>query len=216
MAWVGITMSTIIPAVKINTSNSASNTAFSHEKTQNITAKNPSFEGKNLITVGDGAKKTFEWLGQRSTPFNRGVIGLFAFATQPWIDLFNKDVDEETRKAAFLRTCAKIVVGTTTGILVRMGFIKAMSEFTKTTEELAGKAPKKWQQALIPSHIPLKKFEDMGRFVKKHRNVMGSFIAIFAMMLTDPPLTVFMTNFFNKKKQELEAKKAAQKEVSHE
>lgn len=210
----------MLTSMSINRMNNPKNIAMSdgifNEQTRNITAKNPSFEGKKLITVGEKSRKTFEWLGERSTPFNRGVIGLFAFATQPWIDLFNKDVDEETRKASFLRTCAKIIVGTTTGILVRMGCIKAMNEFTKTTEELAGKAPKKWQQALIPSHIPLEKFENMGRFVKKHRNVLGSFIAIAVMMITDPPLTVFMTNYFNKKKQELEIKQAAQKEVSHE
>lgn len=203
-----------VQKVQTNTPNSAVNTAqsaaFLHEKT------NPSFTGKNLITLGDKGEKTFNWLGSKSTPFNRGVIGLFAFATQPWIDLFNKDVDEETRKAAFRRTCAKIIVGTATGITVRMLCIKAMEKFTRTTEELKGATPKKWQQALIPSNIPLKKFEDMSRFVSKHRNAMGTFAALLVMMITDPPLTRFMTNYFNKKKQELEAKKTAQKEVRHE
>jgi len=215
-------MSIKIPIAQTNAPNSASNAVFSYEKASNINAKNPSFKGKKLITVGKRAEKTFEWLGERSTPFNRGVIGLFAFATQPWIDLFNKDVDEETRKAAFRRTCAKIIVGTTTGILVRMGSIRLMKEFTKTTEDLTNKTTKqvtkakKWQQALMPSNISPKEFENMGRFVKKHRNAMGTFAALLVMMITDPPLTKFMTNYFNKKKQEIEAKKTAQKEVSHE
>lgn len=203
--------------VQTNTPNSVANTAFSYERTQKISA-NPSFQGKGLITIGDKAEKSFNWLGQRSTPFNRGVIGLFAFATQPWIDLFNKDVDEDTRKAAFRRTCAKIIVGTATGITVRMLCIKAMEKFTRTTAELtkAGLKPTKWNQALIPSNIPLKKFEDMSRFISKHRNAMGTFIAIIAMMAVDPFLTKFMTNYFNKKKQDLTAKKAVEKEVHHE
>lgn len=211
-------MSMNFPTTKINTPNSELNTVFLHEEIRNVNAKSPSFQGKNLITVGDKTQKTFEWLGKRSTPFNRGIIGLFAFATQPWIDLFNKDVDEDTRKTAFLRTCAKIIVGTTTGILVRVGCIKAMKNFTKTTEELAKQGIKatKWNQALIPSHIPLKDFEKMGRFVGKHREALGSFIAIAVMMITDPPLTIFTTKYFNKKKQELEAKKAAQKEANNE
>lgn len=211
-------MSTNFSTIKIDTPNSAQNTAISHEQTGNITSKNPSFKGKNLITVGDETKKTFEWLGKKTTPFNRGVIGLFAFATQPWIDLFNKDVDEDTRKASCIRTMAKIIVGTTTGILVRMGCIELMKKFTQTPKELAEKGIKatKWNQALIPYHISPQEFENMGRFVKKHRNAIGTFTALVVMMITDPPLTVFMTNFFNKKKQELEAKKVAQKEVSHE
>lgn len=204
-----------VQKVQTNTQNSAVSTNFSHGKTQKISA-NPSFQGKNLITIGDKAEKAFNWLGQRSTPFNRGVIGLFAFATQPWIDLFNKDVDEDTRKAAFRRTCAKIIVGTATGISVRMLCIGAMKKFTKTPEELAkeGLKPTKWNQALIPSHV--KDFGKLERLVASHRNAIGTFAALLVMMITDPPLTRFMTNYFNKQKQELAAKKAVEKEVHHE
>lgn len=204
-----------VQKVQTNTPNSAVNTAFLHERTQNIKT-NPSFQGKNLITIGDKGERIFNWLGTKSTPFNRGVIGLFAFATQPWIDLFNKDVDEDTRKAAFRRTCAKIIVGTATGITVRMLCIGAMKKFTKTPEELAkeGLKPTKWNQALIPSHV--KDFGKMERLVAGHRNAIGTFAALLVMMITDPPLTKFMTNYFNKKKQELAAKKATEKEVHHE
>lgn len=208
-------MSISVQKTQTNAPNSAASTSILHEKTQKTNA-NPSFQGKSLITVGEKAEKTFNWLGTKSTPFNRGVIGLFAFATQPWIDLFNKDVDEETRKAAFRRTCAKIIVGTATGITVRMLCIKGMKKFTKTAEELAkeGLKPTKWNQALIPSHI--KDFGKLERLVASHRNAIGTFTALLVMMITDPPLTKFMTNYFNKQKQELAAKKAAEKEVRHE
>lgn len=209
-------MSIKIPISQTNALNSASGNTFSYEKVSNINANSPTFKGKNLITIGEKAQKTFEWLGDRSTPFNRGVIGLFAFATQPWIDLFNKDVDEDTRNAAFKRTCAKIIVGTATGITVRVLCIKAMKKFTKVTEDLGKRTPKKWEQALIPSNIPLKDFENLGRFVANHRKTMGTFAALLVMMITDPPLTRFMTNYFNKKKQDLAAKKAVEKEVRHE
>lgn len=208
-------MSINVPKIQINTPNGVVSTGVLHGKAQNSSAS-PSFQGKNLITIGDKGERIFNWLGKRSTPFNRGVIGLFAFATQPWIDLFNKDVDEDTRKAAFRRTCAKIIVGTATGITVRMLCIEAMKKFTKTTEELAkaGQKATKWNQALIPSHI--KDFGKIERLVASHRNAIGTFAALLVMMITDPPLTKFMTNYFNKQKQELVAKKVAEKEVHHE
>ncbi len=206
-----------VQKIQANTPNSALSANFSRGKIQNTNA-NPSFQGKNLITIGDKGERIFNWLGTKSTPFNRGVIGLFAFATQPWIDLFNKDVDEDTRKAAFRRTCAKIIVGTATGITVRMLCIDAMKKFTKTPEELAkaGLKPTKWNQALIPSHINPKEFGKIERLVTGHRNAIGTFAALLVMMITDPPLTKFMTNYFNKQKQDLAAKKATEKEVHHE
>ena len=50
---------------------------------------------------------------------NRLIMGATALVTQPTIDYYNKKVDEETRTISRNRTIAKILAGTTVGILVR-------------------------------------------------------------------------------------------------
>ena len=169
-----------------------------------------------LKTVGNYAETAFNWLGEKTTPFNRFVIGAFAFVTQPWIDLFNKDVDEETRKASCLRTMAKIIVGTTTGIFTRMGCISLMKHFTMTDQELAGKPRKFYHDWLVPSekYVSKEQFAQAKTLLKNHRNTIGTMVAIGVMMATDPPLTKLMTNFFNKKHKETMTRDAAKKEAA--
>jgi len=185
-------------------------------KTQNAT----SFKGgaAKLYTIkNEKVQKYIEKAGNFSTPANRFLIGATALSIQPWMDFNNKDVDEETRKMSALRTVAKIVVGTTTGILTRIGCIRLMKNFTRTMEEFekTGKKATKWDTFLIPTNIPYEKFSGAERLLKKHRNALGSFIAIAVMLLTDAPLTKLLTNFINGKRKEIELKKTAQKEVNN-
>lgn len=158
-------------------------------------------DASEIKIVGKNTEAIFNWLGKQKTPFNRAVIGLVAILTQPWIDLFNKDVDEETRKTSCVRTAAKFAIGTGTGIGVRKIFIDyVVPQFTKTKEELGNKVKKSHHDWLKPSEsiIVAKDFERMKRTLSKHREVCGTFIAIAVMMLTDPPLTLWTTNFLNK------------------
>lgn len=132
-----------------------------------------------------------------TTVHNRLFIGLVAFATQPWIDLFNPDVDSDTKKMSCLRTSAKIIIGTATGVAVRHACINWMlPKLTKVGKEFENN---KLATLFMPSNEEAKKALIKSKsLLDNHRNVMGTFIAIAAMMITDPPLTLFLTNFFNK------------------
>ena len=59
------------------------------------------------------------------------ILGATALATQPVIDLKNKEVDEETRMTSVARTIAKIVAGTIVGVVVRYAGIEAAKAFSK-------------------------------------------------------------------------------------
>lgn len=187
-----------------------------NKKAQNAT----SFQGgaPKLYTIKSEKIQNFvQGAGKSSTPINRFFIGVTALIIQPWMDFNNKDVDEETRKMSALRTVAKIVVGTTTGILVRVGCIELMKNFTRTIEELekTGKKATKWDTFLVPTHISYEKFSGAERLLTKHRNALGSFVAIAVMLLTDAPLTKLLTNVMNGKRKEIEKKESAKKEVKN-
>lgn len=185
-------------------------------KASQINSETPSFTGgvPKLFTIkSEKSQNLIEKAGKLSTPANRFFLGATALSIQPWIDLNNKDVDEETRKMSCVRTIAKIVVGTTTGILVRMGCIGLMKKFTRTPEELKnlGKKATEYSTALIPTHISYEKFSEAKRLLQKHRNALGSFIAIAVMMITDPPLSKLLTNFLNKRRKIAEQNNVAEK-----
>lgn len=150
--------------------------------------------------------------GDFTTVHNRFIIGAFAFLTQPWIDLFNPDVDKETKKMSCIRTMAKIIIGTATGVAVRLACINwLMPKLTCTGKELEKAENKERATSLIPTadRITPEALEKAKSLLGHHRNVIGTFMAIVAMMATDPPLTVFLTNFFNAQRKRLEEKKAA-------
>lgn len=159
--------------------------------------------------VSEKAENFYNVLGKGKTHHNRLIIGAFAFLTQPWIDLFNPDVDKETKKMSFVRTMAKITVGTATGFAVRWGCSEWMKKFTKTEKELGSAKNIKKATLFMPTDKKAVELLNKSKtLMGHHRNVIGTFVAIFVMMITDPPLTVFMTNLFNKQKKQLEVKKA--------
>ena len=65
-----------------------------------------------------------------SSPEQRLILGVTALFTQPFIDLSNKRVNEETRLMSFARTLSKIVVGTTVGVLVRKECIRLAHNYS--------------------------------------------------------------------------------------
>ena len=156
--------------------------------------------GKNRVFTINNAKaiKRIEWIGQKITsPENRLILGVTALMSQPFIDGANKHVDEKTRKYSIARTIAKIIVGTTTGVIIRRGCIKAIDAFTtlKVTPEMKFK---KLRQCLLPAvkKINLEQLE-------QHKNALGTLVALGVMMFTnfaiDAPLTKWLTNIFSKK-----------------
>lgn len=201
MAWAGITMSINVNINKIS--------------------KNPTFFTGGVpkgITVGKGAQDTIEKLGKCSTPVNRLFLGGFSLLIQPFIDLNNKDVDEDTREISAARTAAKAIAGTATGVPIRALCIKAIDNMTCTDENAISKMSKssaKWKTLCIPDNIPLEQFKNAERHLKKHKQAIGTIVALIVMLFTnfalDVPITKFLTNKFvdkiKEKKQEQSAAK---------
>lgn len=140
---------------------------------------------------GEKAEKFISWFGRNiSTPENRLIIGASALASQPFIDLFNNDVDEDTRIVSCARTIGKTVAGTATGFLVRAGFIHLTRKYSEVGEVGTNKIKKLFTPPNAPSKVTFA--------YKQYQNAMGMLLAIVAMLFTnfaiDAPLTNYLTN----------------------
>jgi len=128
-----------------------------------------------------------------SVPENRLLIGVSALASQPFIDLYNKDVDEKTRVVSCARTIAKTVVGTVTGVAIRAGFIHLAQNYSQV------EGTKKVRKLFTPSIATSGKTHAY----RQYQNTMGTLLAVGAMLFTnfliDAPLTTFLTNHLMKK-----------------
>lgn len=147
--------------------------------------------------------KNAKWMDDGfSSAMQRAVSGVTALATQPWFDLNNKNVDEETQKVSCARTIGKILAGMLTGVTIRWACIKATESFTRnenTNKHLIEnkKAPKQIKninQWLLPkTHINAEYKE-----IKKYRGALGTFAALGIMIFTnffvDAPVTTYLTN----------------------
>ena len=129
---------------------------------------------------------------------NRLIMGVTALATQPTIDYYNHKVDEETREVSRCRTIAKILAGTAVGIAVRGSCYSLVKKMTNI------KGVDKFSKTLLPT----KYINDLVKeptFLKNYRNALSTSLAILVMCITnfaiDAPLTVFLTNYFNEKRQ---------------
>ena len=147
---------------------------------------------KNEKTLG-----RLDWVGKEITsPQNRLIMGVTALATQPFIDLNNKKVDEKTRVMSCAKTLAKILVGTTVGVIIRHSAIKLAKQGCKDPAKALGK----WASVFVPEGVDFKKEAD---FIAQHKNTIGTVIGTAAGIVTnfiiDMPLTKIMTNVFIKK-----------------
>lgn len=142
----------------------------------------------------DGIK----WAGQHiAKPYNnRLILGVSAIMSQPFIDLHNRKVDEETKKVSALRTVAKIIAGTFTGYYVRYYTIKAIEAFTNKPIKGA---------SCIKSWFYPKRVKTTINGLKQYKSTLGGFMALGVMLFTnfliDAPLTKFLTNILVKKYQ---------------
>ncbi len=159
------------------------------------------------LTLKDGKiLDSIKWAGQHiSSPQNRVILGATALMSQPFIDLHNRNVDEETREVSAARTVAKILAGTSTGFFVRHYSIKVAEALTKTEN-----IRRVTDTLLIPPKFknPLVK---VIKGINHYRFALGTFISIGVMMFTnfaiDAPLTKFLTNIFVKKVKDREKNK---------
>ncbi len=164
----------------------------------------------SLVVSGTNAKKLINWVGERvNSPEQRLVLGATALATQPFIDLNNKNVDEKTRSISVARTLAKIIAGTLVGVAVRHAAIKGIGACTryefldKTAKMFKGIKPKTKYDFLTPNSSSIE-VEPVEQFVKKYDKyvkAVGTFAATVVMIFTnfaiDAPLTRFLTGKFH-------------------
>lgn len=163
------------------------------------------------VTIkGERANKIISWIGKNiSSPENRLILGVTALMSQPFIDLHNRKVDEETRKVSAARTVAKIIAGTLTGVFVRKGCIKAIDAFSKLPSQLSSTTKYPWLRTLF---TPDSAIAGVMTDLTHYKNALGTIISLFVMTITnfaiDAPLTKFLTNKFVDKIKEKDAIKA--------
>lgn len=127
---------------------------------------------------------------------NRAIMGATALVTQPLIDTYNHKVDEETRTISRNRTIAKILSGTLVGIAVRGSSYNIVKNMTQLN------GGKKYSKSLIPKGM-IEHYKKYPEKLQNYRSATATALAILAMCITnfaiDAPLTVYLTNKFNKK-----------------
>lgn len=138
-----------------------------------------------------------QWVGKHiSTPENRLIIGISALVSQPFIDLYNKDVDEKTRRISCARTIGKTLAGIITGVAVRYACIKLAKNFSLIGKQ--GKEISKLKQLFTPSEAKSDNYE-----YKQYQNTIGTGLAVIGLLFTnfliDMPLTNYLTNIITKK-----------------
>lgn len=155
------------------------------------------------------------WIGEKiSSPQNRFILGVTALMFQPFIDLSNKKVDEDTRKISAARTVAKIIAGTLTGVAIRSGCIHAIDAFTKSASEITPDMKFKKLRTLFMPDVAL---ENLNQYKKTLGTIMSLGIMVFTNFLIDAPLTKFLTNKFIDrihKKDDLTANKNVKPDVN--
>lgn len=157
---------------------------------------------KKVFTISN--PKTIErikWIGREiSSPENRLILGATALMSQPFIDAHNPTLDDEVKGVVIARTIAKILVGTTTGVIIRKGCIKAIDYMTTMPEQIKeGMKHVKLRQLLLPV---AEKIDPQK--LSQYKNTMGTLLALGVMVFTnfliDAPLTQVLTNVMVKAK----------------
>lgn len=180
-----------------------------------------------MIISNEKVKSGLNWAGKAlHAPEQRIILGATALATQPFIDLNNKDVDEETRKISAARTIAKIIAGTTVGVIVRYAGIWAANRYSKF-EKVFADADKKIIEKIIPDKkngfltpafakntiFPISDAE-LAKRMTRYRKAMGTLLATIAMVATnflcDAPLTKYLTKVFQKGLEKADTQEAKQ------
>ena len=128
-------------------------------------------------------------------PQQRFILGLSALASQPLIDYFMGSKDERTKKTSVCKTISKILVGTTTGIIVRSLAIKHSVKLFSTN--------------FIKNNFSeiLKNKEKSILLQKSIGDIIALAVCLITNFIIDAPLTKLSTNylvekFVNKEKNE--------------
>ena len=128
-----------------------------------------------------------------TSPENRLIMGVTALASQPFLDLYNKDVDEKTRIVSCAKTIAKIAVGTTVGVIVRKSSIGLAKKWCRIPD--SSNTLSKMATIFTPKGIDFVKEK---KLIDRHSNTMGTVLGTSVGLVTnfviDMPLTKILTN----------------------
>lgn len=154
-----------------------------------------SFGAVKLKPLGIKAQNILKSADNFSSIHQKLILGTFGLIVQPAIDLRNKEVDKDTRKVSALRSAAKAIIGTATGLVVRGLTIKgAKLAFSK--KGTGGKVldEQKIYNTFKKGFDSLKLEPDkLSDAIKRTPSVVGTLAAlgvmIFTNFLVDAPLT---------------------------
>ena len=150
-----------------------------------------------MTVSSPGKLKNIDRIGRKITsPQNRLIMGVTALASQPFIDLYNDKVDNKTRVMSCAKTLAKIIVGTSVGVIVRHSAIAFAKKGCRIPD--LSKKMGKWASVFVPENVDLQKEAD--NILTNHKNTIGTVIGTAAGLVTnfviDMPLTKYLTNVF--------------------
>ena len=134
----------------------------------NIKNKNVAFNGYNF---GPTWQKGLKFLSNMSTTKQTIILMIPGLTINPAIDLFNKNVDDETRKFSACRSIAKELAGSTIGVGVR-ALCGVGCEALLKKGHLFGK-------------MLDKNAKDYLKQVKEHAGIIGGVFALGALLFTD-------------------------------
>lgn len=120
-------------------------------------------------------------------PQQRFIMAVSALATQPFIDYFSGSKDEKTKKTSVCKTVSKIIVGATTGIIVRSLAIKHAGKLL-SLEKIKKMFPEILKNAESRLHLQ----QSIG-------DITALGICLVTNFLIDAPLTKLSTNYLVKK-----------------
>ncbi len=154
--------------------------------------------------LGNKVQKMLTRAENFSSVQQRLAIGGTALLIQPVIDLNNKEVDKDTRWVSAIRSGAKAIVGTATGILVRGACMKA-TELKLAKRDATGKIikeagktvvdPNKIRKILGNSFDSLNLSpKELSDALNRVPSVIGTIVALGAMIITNFALDAPLTN----------------------
>lgn len=142
-----------------------------------------------------------------SPHYNRAALGLGAIITQPAIDRYNPNVDNNTALASSYRTTGKIIACSSVGFCVRGGCYKITDKFANASKE-------EGSTILTPKAILKETNPELRKnMLKLHKNAFSTVFALAVMVFTnfliDAPLTTFISNYLIKRDKRLTPQKEA-------
>lgn len=148
----------------------------------NTLHKSPNFKGLN---IGPKASKALDKLGALQSPGQRLAFGVAALALHPVMDKMNPWIDDETKETSAIRSTAKAIACTLTGVIIREACILGTDALLSNEN--------------IVKKLPQFMTKDKGHTGAVIGTLMGLGIMMFTNFLIDVPLTDKLTHMFTER-----------------